>query len=211
MTEKRMVRDENKLLTLEEDFYGSIYCKKLMIPQGIKCVGHVVAEEIQVKGEFDGYAQASVFYAFNTSKLDGVIFADEVHNNSRDQGARIDSRLYKMVAPLFTTEAQINALIETAVEAALAQAALAVDHTVAPPQPSVDSFEDFGGADVSDEISAALKPAAETIKEEQVETPTLIKIAEPSRVKSPEASAAAAPSLAQSVATPRNSLMRPLF
>lgn len=124
MNLEKMIRDHNKLINLKEDFIGSIICKKLLVPVGVKFDGHVIAEEIYIKGQFDGYAQASTFYAEESAVLDGVIVADKVMNKSLNQNVRISTRLFKMVDPLFSSEAQVDLLVDAAVEAAIAEASV---------------------------------------------------------------------------------------
>lgn len=121
MSHNQVIHDENRSINLEKDFSGSIICKKLLIPVGVKFVGHVVAEEMYVKGEFDGYAQVKAFYADETSKLDGTIVADKVRNKSNDQNIRTNTRVSMALAPMAVTPTQLEALIEAAVDSAIAE------------------------------------------------------------------------------------------
>ncbi len=164
MSREKMIRDHDKQISLKEDFSGSIVCKKLLVPLGIKFDGHVIAEEIYVKGQFDGYAQATTFYADESAVLDGVIIADKVNNKSLSQNARINTRLFKMVDPLFSTEAQIEALVEAAVQAALAEASV-----VTSPELGIEEtdFPEFGAE--QHEVVESVNSAAERLRAERVQ------------------------------------------
>jgi len=164
MSLEKMIRDQNKQISLKEDFNGSIVCKKLLVPLGIKFDGHVIAEEIYVKGQFDGYAQATTFYADESAVLDGVIIAEKVMNKSLNQNVRINTRLFKMVDPLFSTEAQVDQLVDAAVEAALAEALVAKSPELGIEEPD---FAEFGTG--QHEAGEAVSFAAERLRTESVQ------------------------------------------
>lgn len=209
MSKEKMIRDSNRQEVLKENFSGSIVCKKLKVPVGIKFQGHVIAEELYVQGEFDGYAEVAVFYSDESAVLDGTIIAGVSKNKSLDQNVRINTRLYKMVKPLFSTEASVTSLIDTAVQAALAEAKV-----VAAVPSSSEASEEFQGTVIfgepAPEIDAVINSAAEQQRAERVRVPS------PELQKS--VAATPAPALApQSILVdvaspaPKNGLMTPLF
>jgi hypothetical protein len=154
MALEKIIRDHNKQINLKEDFYGSIVCKKLLVPVGVKCYGHVIAEEIYIKGQFDGHAQATTFYADETAVLDGAIYADKVMNKSLNQNVRINTRLYKLIDPLFSSEAQVDLLVDAAVEAALTEASLVGEEDI---EINENDFSEFNSvADESVDTAAEI-------------------------------------------------------